>query len=231
MTSELKYHYKYPHPAVTTDCVIFGFDGSDINVLLIKRGLDPFKGCWALPGGFLRMDESASECAKRELKEETGLDTAFMRQLHTFSTPGRDPRERVISIAYYALVRLSEVCGGDDASDAQWFALSDIPNLAFDHNDILTMAIDRLRRSIHFEPIGFELLPQSFTIKQLQTLYESILGVKFDRRNFYKKMIHLGLLTQVEQPPKPYSRKVAYLFQFNHDRYNELKNNGFKLEF
>ena len=147
---ELKYCYKYPHPSVTTDCVIFGFDGTKLRVLLIERGIEPFKGKWALPGGFLRMDEDAETGALRELKEETGLDAAYIKQFHTFTTPNRDPRERVITIAYYALVRLQEVTGGDDAARAEWYALDKVPALAFDHDQILRMASYELKRQIHF---------------------------------------------------------------------------------
>lgn len=178
MAEELKYHYKYPHPSVTTDCVIFGFDGTRLNVLLIERGNDPYKGCWAFPGGFLNMDESALEGAKRELYEETGLRDAYIHQFHAFSAPDRDPRERVISIAYFALVRLTDVKAGDDAAKAQWFPLDEIPPLAFDHDKMLREALKALRRLIHFEPIGVELLPENFTNTQLQTLYEAILGGK-----------------------------------------------------
>ena len=184
MAEELKYHYKYPHPSVTTDCVIFGltdcvifgFDGTRLNVLLIERGNDPYKGCWAFPGGFLNMDESALEGAKRELYEETGLRDAYIHQFHAFSAPDRDPRERVISIAYFALVRLTDVKAGDDAAKAQWFPLDEIPPLAFDHDKMLREALKALRRIIHFEPIGVELLPENFTKTQLQSLYEAILG-------------------------------------------------------
>ena len=226
---ELKYCYKYPHPSVTTDCVIFGFDGTKLRVLLIERGIEPFKGKWALPGGFLRMDEDAETGALRELKEETGLDAAYIKQFHTFTTPNRDPRERVITIAYYALVRLQEVTGGDDAARAEWYALDKVPALAFDHDQILRMASYELKRQIHFEPVGFELLPKQFTIKELQSLYESILDVTFDRRNFYKKMQHLELLKQVDRgESKP---RQPFLFEFNAEKYAELKHNGFRLEF
>ena len=228
---ELKYCYKYPHPSVTTDCVIFGFDGTKLRVLLIERGIEPFKGKWALPGGFLRMDEDAETGALRELKEETGLDAAYIKQFHTFTTPNRDPRERVrvITIAYYALVRLQEVTGGDDAARAEWYALDKVPALAFDHDQILRMASYELKRQIHFEPVGFELLPKQFTIKELQSLYESILDVTFDRRNFYKKMQHLELLKQVDRgESKP---RQPFLFEFNAEKYAELKHKGFRLEF
>ena len=192
MAEELKYHYKYPHPSVTTDCVIFGFDGTRLNVLLIERGNDPYKGCWAFPGGFLNMDESALEGAKRELYEETGLRDAYIHQFHAFSAPDRDPRERVISIAYFALVRLTDVKAGDDAAKAQWFPLDEIPPLAFDHDKMLREALKALRRLIHFEPIGVELLPENFTKTQLQSLYEAILG-KSGMNDSGDKMLKLGI--------------------------------------
>ena len=146
---ELNYHYKYPHPSVTTDCVIFGFDGTKLQVLLVERGLEPYKGRWAFPGGFLKMDESAETGALRELQEETGLKGAYIKQFHTFSDPDRDPRERVLTIAYYALVRMQEVKGGDDAAKAEWFALDKVPSLAFDHDLILRVALMALRKQIH----------------------------------------------------------------------------------
>ena len=193
MAEELKYHYKYPHPSVTTDCVIFGFDGTRLNVLLIERGNDPYKGCWAFPGGFLNMDESALEGAKRELYEETGLRDAYIHQFHAFSAPDRDPRERVISIAYFALVRLTDVKAGDDAAKAQWFPLDEIPPLAFDHDKMLREALKALRRMIHFEPIGVELLPENFTKTQLQSLYEAILGGKSGMNDSGDKMLKLEI--------------------------------------
>ena len=228
---ENKFCYRYPHLAVTTDCVIFGFDGERLQVLLIERGIEPYKGRWAFPGGFLKMDETAEEGARRELKEETGLDSAYMEQFHTFSTPERDPRERVITIAYYALVKIQEVKGGDDAASARWFPLDEIPSLAFDHDYILRMATQRLREQIHFQPIGFELLPEKFTLKELQLLYEAILGINFDRRNFSKKMMHLEILTDLEETIWPTPKREAKLFKFNAEKYEELKRKGFRLEF
>lgn len=228
---EGNYCYKYPHPAVTTDCVIFGFDGTDLKVLLIERGIEPFKGRWALPGGFLNPEESAEEGSRRELKEETGLDTAYMEQFHTYSTPDRDPRERVITIAYIALVKIEQVRGGDDAAAAEWFPVNRVPQLAFDHDLILRDALCRLRERIHFHPVGYDLLPEKFTIKELQTLYEAILGVNFDRRNFSKKMLHLDILTQLDETVWPTPRRQATLFSFNLDKYNQLKQRGFRLEF
>ena len=175
-----KYTYDYPHPAVATDCVVFGFDGHDLKILLIERGIEPFKGAWAL------------------LKEETGLDIANIEQLYTFTDVNRDPRERVISIAFYALARKTDVQGGDDAAQAKWFGINDVPRLAFDHDYILHKALEKIREDIHFEPVGFGLLDKEFTMSELQRLYEAILGVQFDRRNFHKKMLQTGILEEVE---------------------------------
>ena len=225
------YTYDYPRPAVTTDCVIFGYDGKELKVLLIERGIEPFKGCWAFPGGFLNMDEDALAGARRELKEETGLENAFIEQFHTFSEPGRDPRGRVITIAHYALVKIQEVEGGDDAAQARWFPIGEVPPLAFDHDRILRMAMSRLKERIHFEPVGFELLPDVFTMPQLQNLYESILEVHFDRRNFASKMLKLGILEDTGDRPAGASSRIPVSYRFNKEKYNELKAKGFRLEF
>lgn len=228
---EKMYSYKYPHPAVTTDCIIFGFDGAKLKVLLIERGLEPYKGRWAFPGGFLKIDESAEQCAKRELMEETGMVAEYMEQFHAFTEPNRDPRERVITIAYYALCKIQTVRGGDDAVKAQWFDIEDIPQLAFDHDRILRHALSALRERLHFRPIGFDLLPEKFTMKELQLLYEAILDVKFDRANFAKKMLHFDLLVKLDETVWPTPKRKANLYSFNKESYEELKHNGFKLEF
>ena len=226
-----EYTYPFPRPSVTTDCVIFGYDGKDLKLLLVERGIPPFKGMWALPGGYLQMDEDAIDGAKRELFEETGLRDAYIEQFRTFSAVDRDPRGRVITIAHLALVRISEVKGGDDAAKAQWFPLKDVPQLAFDHDMILREAMKALRQKIHFEPVGFELLPAVFTMPQLQHLYESILDVRFDRRNFASKMLHLGILedTGSREPGAP--SRVPATYRFNKDQYDALKSKGFRLEF
>ena len=225
------FEYKYPHPAVASDCIIFGFDGNRLKVLLIERGQEPFKGKWAFPGGFMNIDETAEECAKRELYEETGLKTAFVEQIQAFTAVNRDPRERVISIAFFALVKMEEVKGGDDAAKAQWFTLNEIPPLAFDHELILNTAIAKLKEKIHFEPIGFELLPEVFTMSQLQNLYEEILGVKFDSRSFYKKMNVMNLLTPVEMSEDNTSSHIPTQYRFNKDNYENSKKKGFLLDF
>lgn len=226
------YWYKYPHAALTTDCVIFGYDRSGLSVLLVQRGIDPYKGSWAFPGGFMRMDETSEECARRELKEETSLETAFMEQFHTFTKIDRDPRERVITIAYFALVNKEEVQGGDDAADAQWYPLDQLPPLAFDHEEILASALQSLKEKIHFEPIGFELLPEVFTMSELQSLYEAILGVQFDRRNFYRKMLSLELLDVVDDGIERNGPRIAINYRFNKAKYDEMKEkHKFRLEF
>lgn len=236
----MSYTYKYPRPSVATDCVVFCFDGRELKVLLIERGNDPFRGCWAFPGGFMNMDETAETGAVRELHEETGLVINVLKQLGTFTDVHRDPRGRVISIVFYALAQPSEVTGGDDARRARWFALNDVPQLAFDHDAILRKAMQQLRRDIYFESIGFELLGKNFTMSELQRLYEAILGVRFDRRNFEKKMLKSGVLQLVEDhhstteegegccKPGRKGRK----FSFNKHNYECFKQSRiFKLEF
>ena len=197
----LPWHYRYEHMAVTTDCVIFTYEDWKLKVLLVRRGGEPFLGQWAFPGGFLRNDETAEQGALRELLEETSLTPSSpIVEFGVFTDPDRDPRERVITIAWYALVKPSEVEGGDDAAEAAWFPIDELPQLAFDHKKIFDAAMDRLRRDIHFKPVGFDLLDEEFTIPDLQRLYETILGVTFDRRNFQRKLISSGIL---EETPKP----------------------------
>jgi len=205
----LPYHYKYEHMAVTTDCVIFTYEDWKLKVLLVRRGGEPYKGDWAFPGGFLRNDETAEQGALRELLEETALaPSSPIVEFGVFSDPDRDPRERVITIAWYALVKPSEVRGGDDADEAAWFPVDKLPPLAFDHRKIFDAAMERLRRDIHFQPVGFELLDDEFTIPDLQRLYEAILGVKFDRRNFQRKILSTGILEEVPRDAASASEEV-----------------------
>lgn len=215
MNEEKLYCYKYPHPSITTDCVIFGYDVKDgLSLLLIERKAEPFKGRWAFPGGFMHIDEDTESCARRELQEETALTAAVLEQLGCYSDVNRDPRERVVTIAYYGIIKKSNVVGGDDAKDARWFALNEIPTLAFDHDRILRDAVHKLKEKIHFEPIGFELLPDVFTMPQLQELYESILNVKFDRRNFANKILKLGLLEEYGERPKNKGSRIPIKYTF-----------------
>jgi 8-oxo-dGTP diphosphatase len=224
--------YQYPRAALTVDCVVFGFDGGELKVLLIERALDPFKGKWALPGGFVQVEETLDQAARRELLEETGLPDVFLEQLYTFGVVDRDPRERVVSVAYYALVKLSDhqAQAATDAANAGWFSLSKLPKLAFDHADIVAAALDRLRGKVRYQPIGFELLPEKFTLSELQHLYEAILATKLDKRNFRKKVLGFGLLAALKETQMAGRHRPAQLFRFDADKYEKLKLRGFNFE-
>lgn len=228
----MAYSYKYPRPALTVDCVVFGFDEGELKVLLIERGLDPFKGKWALPGGFVRVEETIDDAARRELLEETGLSDVYLEQLYTFGAVDRDPRERVVSVAHYALVKLSDhrAKAATDAASAQWFPVSKPPKLAFDHADILGTALDRLKGKVRYQPIGFELLPEKFTLSQLQHLYEAVLETELDKRNFRKKVLSFGLLTPLKETQMTGRHRPAQLFRFDQKRYEQLAKKGFNFE-
>lgn len=246
MAKKGQYIYEYPHPAVAADCVVFGYDGKELKVLLVKRGKEKeaskeaYVGKWALPGGFLNIDvekpeksdKTIAHTAARELKEEAGLvvKPRDFREIGCYSDKNRDPRERVISIAHYVLVKLADVQPDTDAEKAEWFCKDSIPALAFDHDKILRDAFIRLKQDIHFEPVGFELLPETFTLPQLQNLYESILDVKFDRRNFANKMKHYEILIEVYDGPRNGTR-TPIMYRFDKDNYDRLKSKGFQLEF
>lgn len=224
--------YQYPRAALTVDCVVFGLADSQLKLLLIERGLEPFKGKWALPGGFVRVDETVDAAARRELQEETGLHDLFLEQLYTFGRVDRDPRERVVSVAYYALVKEAahETRAATDASDAKWFPVSRLPKLAFDHAEIVATALQRLKNKVRYEPIGFELLPEKFTLSQLQDLYEAILGASLDKRNFRKKVLGFGLLVPLKEKQMSGRHRPAQLFCFDAEKYENLKKRGFNFE-
>ena len=228
------YTYEYPRPALTVDCVVFGLDEEDLKVLLVRRDLPPFRDRWALPGGFVRMEESVDDAARRELREETGLTLAdlYLEQLYTFGGVGRDPRGRVVSVAYYALVNLADhrVQAATDARDAAWFSVSDPPSLAFDHDAILEAALARLKGKVRYQPIGFELLPPKFTLSQLQRLYETVLGRTLDKRNFRKKILSMGVLVETDEVQQDVAHRAARLYRFDEDRYRRLKKKGFNFE-
>ena len=226
------YSYQFPRAALTVDCVVFGLDEADLKVLLIQRALDPFKGKWALPGGFVRVDETVDEAARRELEEETGLKNVFLEQLYTFGAVNRDPRERVVSVAYYSLVKLSDhkAKAATDAANAEWFPVSKLPKLAFDHARIVETALERLKGKVRYQPIGFELLPPKFTLSQLQHLYEAVLGTELDKRNFRKKVLGFGLLVPLKETLMSGRHRPAQLFSFNTDKYEKLKKRGFNFE-
>lgn len=224
--------YEHPRAALTVDCVVFGFDEGELKVLLIQRGLAPFAGKWALPGGFVRVEETLDDAALRELAEETGLTNIFLEQLYTFGTVNRDPRERVVSVAYYALVKSvgRAAIGGSDAAAAAWFPVAKLPALAFDHAEILINALTRLRRKVTWEPVGFELLPSKFTLSQLQHLYEAVLEAHLDKRNFRKKILATGLLVPLKESICAGAHRPAQLFRFDFRKYSALRKRGFHFE-
>lgn len=218
--------YKYPRPSVTVDIVVYGYDGGkQLKMLLIQRGSDPHKGSWALPGGFVDMDENLETAALRELEEETGVKDLYVEQLFTFGQPGRDPRGRVISVAYFSLVNLQDhpAVAASDAAKAEWFPLDELPELAFDHSDIIATANNRLAAKVRYQPIGFELLPDEFTLGQLQQLYETVLNVKegFNKRNFRTRILRTGILEEVGRQTNV-AHRPAVLYKFNQETYEEL---------
>jgi 8-oxo-dGTP diphosphatase len=227
--------YEYPRPSVTVDAVVFGFDDQDLKILLIQRALAPFAGKWALPGGFVHMEESLEAAVRRELKEETGLGNVFLEQLYTFGDTSRDPRGRVISVTYYGLVKLADhhVLTATDASNAAWFPVADMPPLAFDHERITEAAHKRLQGKVQYQPIGFELLPQKFTLSQLQHLYEVVLERPLDKRNFRKKILGMAdgdLLIDTGEIEQDVAHRAARLFSFNQKKYQALERKGFNFE-
>ena len=246
-----KYGYNYPRPAVATDCVIFGYDVKEgiLKILLIERGIEPFKGKMSLPGGFVKIktetdedgfvireeNESLLDCARRELVEETGCTVRYMTELGAFSTPGRDPRGVVISDAYYALVTPGPVKGGDDAMAAQWLPFHEVLDvinhmpkgfhfLAFDHDEIIKKAYHRLQEDICFEPIAFQLLPERFSMTQVQLIYQEVLGKVFDRRNFARKVLDSGVLDML-----PHTGRNIY-YTLNKEKYEAMRNSGKRLK-
>ena len=218
----MSYTYEYPRAALTVDCVVFGLDEDDLKVMLIQRGLPPFEGRWALPGGFVRLDETLENAALRELSEETGLEKVYLEQLCTIGDIDRDPRERVVTVAYYALVKLSDhrVQAATDARAAAWFAIDDLPSLAFDHDNILAMAHERLRSKVRYQPIGFELLPNKFALRQLQHLYEVILDRRLDKRNFRKKILLMDILVELDEVETDVAHRAARLYRFDKKKYH-----------
>ncbi|MBF0387548.1 MAG: NUDIX hydrolase [Candidatus Omnitrophica bacterium] len=217
---------------VTVDCVVFGLDEQELKVLLIERDLEPFKGQWALPGGFVRPGESLEQTAFRELQEETGLKDVFLEQLYTFGDVARDPRGRVVTVAYYALVNLGEhtIQAATDVKNAAWFSIDDLPKLPFDHLQIFDVALKRLKAKVRYEPIGFELLPEKFTLTQLQRLYEKVLDMPIDKRNFRKKILSMELLKELNEVEVDVAHRAARLYKFDETKYRQLKEKGFNFE-
>jgi 8-oxo-dGTP diphosphatase len=225
------HQYKYPRPALTVDIVVFAL-ADELQVMLIRRKLKPFSGAWAIPGGFVHVDETLDDAARRELREETGICNVFLEQLYTFGEVKRDPRERVVSVAYYALVNPTEheVNASSDASHAEWFPVRSVPKLAFDHDTILAMAVHRLQGKVRYQPIGFELLPRKFPLRDLQKLYEVVLGRELDKRNFRKKILTMDLLVALDEAEADVSHRAAKLYTFDAQKYEQMTRDGFHFE-
>lgn len=214
---------------VAVDCIIFGFDGTQLKALLIKRGFEPEKGKWSLMGGFVNKDESADKAAARVLHQLTGIADLYMEQLYCFSNVDRDPAGRVISIAYFALIKIEEYTDQLVANhEAKWFPLNRIPQLIFDHKKMVNMAKERLQAKVSNHPIGFELLPKKFTLPQLQNLYEAIYEAPLDKRNFTRKILSLEILNKLTEKEKESSRKGAFYYVFDRNKYKKLHQEGVK---
>jgi 8-oxo-dGTP diphosphatase len=202
---------------VTVDVIVFTIVNDDLKVLLVKKKYDPFKGLWAIPGGFVKEEETLEDAAKRELMEETNVKDIYLEQLYTFGDPYRDPRGRVITVSYFALINSEEinVKGSSDASDAQWHSVYRLPKLAFDHKQILDYALKRLRYKLEYSTVCFQLLPKKFTLTELQNAYEVIFNKRLDKRNFRKKILSLGLLTATDEMKMSGAHRPARLYKFN----------------
>jgi 8-oxo-dGTP diphosphatase len=224
--SQYKSHQKI---LVAVDCIIFGFDGSQLKALLIKRGFEPEKGKWSLMGGFVGKKENADEAAIRVLYQLTGMKNIYMEQLYTFSDVNRDSAGRVISIAYFALINIEDYSEQLQLEhEAKWFLLNQIPPLIFDHRKMVMRAKLRLQEKVVAHPVGFELLPTKFTLPQLQSLYEAIYDTPLDKRNFTKKILSLGVLNKLNEKEKQSSRKGAFYYVFDSLKYKRMQSNGVK---
>ena len=208
---------------VAVDCIIFGFDGQDMKLLLIQRAFEPEKGKWSLMGGFVQQDESFEEAASRVLKKLTGLEGVYMEQLHAFSDTYRDPIERTASVAFFSLIDINQYTKQiSHEYHAEWFSLHKIPEVIFDHKEMIDMAREKLRYKAAIHPILFELLPEKFTLTQLQSLYEAVLDKKLDKRNFRKKMLSYGFLKELDEKQKGVSYRAAKLYKFDKRKYGKI---------
>jgi 8-oxo-dGTP diphosphatase len=217
---------------LTVDTVIFTIEQGALKVLLVKRGIEPFAGQYAIPGGFVLENESLDQAAMRELREETGVAEVYLEQLYSFGDPRRDPRGRVVTVAYYALISTehSQLRAGSDAAAAAWFAVDAVPDLAFDHAKILAYAVERLRNKLEYTTVGFQLLPERFSLSELQEVYEAILGKKLDKRNFRRKLALLKILKPTSEYRRD-GRKPARLYRFVAAKFEKLKDKGILFPF
>lgn len=220
---------------IAVDAIVFGYSKDDgVSVLLIQRKYDPFKNAWAIPGGFVQENESLEQAVSRELMEETGVQLNYLEQLYTFGDPDRDPRQRIISVSYFGLVKTSqfrELKASTDAENAKWYNINKTPPLAFDHKKILSVAIERLRSKVRYQPVGFELLDKKFPFSDLEKLYAALLDKEINRRNFSKKILSFDFLTETGELSKPAGKgRPSKIYQFNQKKYKELIKEGFHFE-
>ncbi|UMB54721.1 NUDIX domain-containing protein [Lutibacter sp. A64] len=216
---------------IAVDCVIFGFDSEQLKLLLFKRKVEPLKGAWSLIGAFVNEDLSLSDAAKEIVFDLTGLDNIFLEELQTYSKVDRDPGERVISVAHYSLIRINDFdIDSVEKFDARWFNIDEVPELIIDHKEMVEDATLKIRKKARFEPIVFELLPEKFTIPQLQILYECIYQKKLDDRNFRKKILSFNILTKTEEKDRSGSKKGAFLYKFNKEKFEDYIAKGHNFE-
>ncbi len=216
---------------VATDCIIFGFDSGTLKLLVFKRRVEPLAGEWSLIGSFVKLNEDVKEAAQRVLKEITGLENVYMEELRAYGSADRDPGFRCISIGQYALIRINEYDREQvEKHGAHWYDIDELPKLVLDHNQMVQDALDRLKRKARYKPIGFELLPEKFTIPQLQRLYEAIYQKELDARNFRKKVLSLDVLVKLNEKDKTSSRRGAYLYKFDNENYRKLQESGYNFE-
>jgi 8-oxo-dGTP diphosphatase len=227
---DLKLYSQHEKYLVAVDCIIFGYDihEKELKLLLIKRSFEPAKGRWSLTGGFVKEEESLDEAASRILRNLTGLESVYLKQSFTYGDTERDPGARVISIGYFALIAIRDINQElTQQNEAHWRSIARLPDLIFDHHDMVDKALTDLQNQIKIMPVGFELLPEKFTLVQLQDLYEAIYQRKIDKRNFRKKILSMGILVKLEEKEKETSKKGAYYYKFNEEEYKRLKQNGF----
>lgn len=228
MALKEEYYAEHPKFHVALDSIIFGFDKGELKLLIHKRRFEPAKGQWSLFGGFLKAEESLDDAANRVLRELTGLDKIYMEELQTYGAIERDPAERVISVAYYALIPVHKYSATYSKQyGATWISIKDLPPLIMDHNAMVEKALSRLQKRASSQPIGFKLLSREFTIPQLQSLYEAIFQSRLDKRNFRKKILSLDVLIKLEEKDKTNSRKGAFLYRFDKRKYEKLVDRGY----
>ena len=224
MLATKKYYCHQNKYYLAVDCVIFGFDEEGLKLLLIQRNFEPEKGKWSLMGGFLEESENLDKAAKRILEELTGLSSVYLEQFHTYSDPGRDPGERVVSTAYYAFLRIQDYDAAlTKQHGARWFEIKKIPPLIFDHRQMATTALDTVKQKNRFLPVGLELLPKKFTIPELQRLYEEIYEKKYDNANFRKKIMSMKILKKLNEKERENSKRGAYLYEFDRTRITKME--------